>query len=99
MAWRDPDDDPGLPIKFGPCSNGEYDPQPLTPVVREAVRRARDHCERNARRLNMSRRSFLVSLCGAATTLLALNACSDEASRATKGRKPGGHFDVPPTAA
>ena len=34
--------DPGLPIKFGPCSNGEYDPVPLTPVVEETIRRARD---------------------------------------------------------
>ena len=46
----------------------------------------------------MSRRSFLLSLCGAATTLLALNACSDEATRAAKGRKPGGRFDIPTTA-
>jgi hypothetical protein len=38
-------------------------------------------------------------LCGAATTLLALNACSDEATRATKRRKPGGTFEVPTTAA
>jgi hypothetical protein len=99
MVCRDPDDDPGLPITFGPCSNGEYDPQPLSPVVREAVRRARADCDRNARRLGVSRRSFLLSLCGAATTLLALNACSGDASRATKGRQPGGHFDVPTTAA
>ena len=46
----------------------------------------------------MSRRSFLLSLCGAATTLLALNACSDESTRAAKRRKPGGHFDIPTTA-
>ena len=39
-----------------------------------------------------------MSVCGAATTLLALNACSDEATRATKGRKPGGTFDIPTTA-
>src|SRR3712207_8662130 len=29
------DDDPGLPIKFGPCSNGEYVPAPLTPRSEE----------------------------------------------------------------
>ena len=94
--WREAD--PGLPIKFGPCSNGEYDPMPRSPVVEEAIRRARDDCERNARELGVSRRSFLMSVCGAATTLLALNACSDEAMRATKGRKPGGTFDIPTTA-
>jgi uncharacterized protein len=100
MGWRDrEDEDPGLPITFGPCSNGEYDPQPLSPVVREAIRRARADCDHNARRLGVSRRSFLLSLCGAATTLLALNACSDEAGRGTKGREPGGHFAVPTTAA
>ena len=69
---RRADADPGLPIKFGPCSNGEFDPRPLTPVVAEAVRRAREECDANARKLGMSRRSFLLSLCGAATTLLAL---------------------------
>ena len=29
MDWDD--DDPGLPIKFGPCSNAEYDPEPVLP--------------------------------------------------------------------
>jgi uncharacterized protein len=94
--WRT--EDPGLPIKFGPCSNGEYDPVPWSPVVAETVRRARAACDENARRLGMSRRSFLLSLCGAATTLLALDACSDESTRAAKGRRPGGHFDIPSTA-
>jgi hypothetical protein len=95
---RGHDGDPGLPIGFGPCSNGEYDPLPRSPVVRETIRRARSDCDGHARRLGVSRRSFLLSLCGAATTLLALNACSDESSRATKARKPGGHFDIPDTA-
>jgi predicted TIM-barrel fold metal-dependent hydrolase len=90
--------DPGLPIKLGPCSNGEFDPAPLSPVAEAAIRRARDDCDRNARRLGLSRRQFLLSMCGAATTLLALNACADEATRATKGRKPGGHFEIPTTA-
>jgi uncharacterized protein len=87
-----------MPIKLGSCSNGEFDPLPLSPVVREALRRARSDCDLNARRVGVSRRRFLLSLCGAATTLLALNACSDEATRATKGREPGGRFEIPPTA-
>jgi hypothetical protein len=94
-----PEVDPGLPIKFGPCSNGEFDPLPRSAIVEAAIRLAREECDRNARRLGVSRRKFLVSLCGAATTLLALNACSDEATRATKRRKPGGTFEVPTTAA
>ena len=95
-GWRARD--PGLPIKLGPCSNGEFDPVPLSPIAEAAIRRAHDDCERNARWLGVSRRQFLLSLCGAATTLLALNACADEATRATKRRKPGGTFQIPTTA-
>lgn len=90
--WED--EHPGLPIKFGPCSNAEYDPSPLTPVMRETVRRALDECERNAARVGVSRRRFLLSLCGAATTLLALNSCTREALR----REPGGRYRVSPEA-
>ncbi len=92
MEWRE--EDPGLPIKFGPCSNAEYEPEPLSPVMREAIRRARVECERNARRVGMSRREFLLSLCGAATTLLVLDACEREASR----RPPGGRYPISPEA-
>jgi predicted TIM-barrel fold metal-dependent hydrolase len=98
-GWRD--DDPGLPIKFGPCSNGEYDPQPLSPVMRETVRRASEECERNAKRLGMSRREFLLSVCGAATTLLVLDACTREAVRhvsGSPGATPGGGYSIPPEA-
>lgn len=97
MRDRD-DEDPGLPIKFGPASNAEYDPQPLTPVVREAIRRARADAERHARRTGMSRRDFLLSLTGAATTLLALDRCTREILRVVHGREPGGGFPIPPTA-
>ena len=95
MGWRD--EDPGLPIKFGPVSNGEYDPQPLSPVVRESVRRAREACERNARRKGVSRREFLLSLAGAATTLAVLDACTREEARQA-GRTPGGSYEVSPEA-
>jgi predicted TIM-barrel fold metal-dependent hydrolase len=99
VGWRD--DDPGLPIKFGPCSNGEYDPQPLSPVMHETVRRAREECDRNAKRLGMSRREFLLSVCGAATTLLVLDACTREAIRhvsGSPGATPGGGYSIPPEA-
>ena len=88
---RHHDDDPGLPIPFGPISNGEYDPPPLTPLEREAERRALAECDANARRLGVSRRTFLLSLCGAATTLLAIQACSDDKSKG----KAGGKFNLP----
>src|SRR5690349_20983676 len=99
MARSDVEVDPGLPIKLGPCSNGEFDPRPVSPVVAEAMRRAGDECEHNARRTGMSRRRFLQSICGAATTLLVMNACADEASRATRRRALGGRFEIPTTAA
>lgn len=79
-------DDPGLPIKLGPCSNGEFVPQPPSVVVREAVRRARRMSDENARRLGMDRRTFLRSSMGAATTLFALAACSSESN---SGRRNG----------
>ena len=96
MRWDD--DDPGLPIKFGPCANDEYEPMPLSPVVRETIRRARVECEENARRSGMSRRRFLLSACAAATTLLALQGCDDEAAKSAGKPKPGGGFKIPKDA-
>ncbi|MGH2748308.1 MAG: amidohydrolase family protein [Actinomycetota bacterium] len=92
MEWFE--EDPGLPIKFGPCSNAEYDPEPLSPLLKEVIRRARDECDRNARRTGMSRREFLLSLCGAATTLLVLDACTRDAAH----RSVGGRYPIPPEA-
>jgi predicted TIM-barrel fold metal-dependent hydrolase len=89
-----PEDDPGLPIKFGPCSNGEFVPPPLSALEREAIERARRDCDANARRLGMSRASFLRSICGAATTLLALQGCALDARKLL-----GGDWAVPPEAA
>lgn len=91
-GWED--EHPGLPIKFGPCSNAEYDPDPLTPVMSETVRRALDECDRNARLTGVSRRRFLLGLCGAATTLMTLNNCTREALR----RQPGGRYEISPEA-
>ena len=62
--------------------------------MRETIRRAVDECERNALRIGMSRRRFLLSLCGAATTLLTLNSCTRDALK----REPGGRYNVSPEA-
>ncbi|HZM31140.1 MAG TPA: amidohydrolase family protein [Acidimicrobiales bacterium] len=94
MADRGDLREPGLPIKLGPCSNGEYPPRAATPLTREAARRARRWSEERARRLGMSRREFLLSTMGAATGLLALAACSKEES----GGRSGGTFEVPEEA-
>jgi predicted TIM-barrel fold metal-dependent hydrolase len=96
------DEDPGLPIEFGPCSNGEYDPEPaLPPVLRETVTRARKLCSETADHLGISRREFLLSACGAAATMLVLNACTREQHAADTGSTtsaPGGYIDVSPSA-
>ena len=82
-----------LPIKLDTTSNGEFVPVPLTPANREANRRAHEAAVRNAKRLDISKRDFLVSACGAASTLLAFNAANAAAG------KTGGFFDVAADAA
>jgi hypothetical protein len=88
------DDDPGLPIKWQPASNGEFIPPPATPLVREATRRSREALEENARRVGLSRRQFLLSAMGSATMLTALAACSSEEAKKS-GTRPGGKYDLP----
>ena len=84
--------DPGLPVKLGPCSNGEVPPERPTAVVRETVRRAGAACADTADRIGMDRRRFLRTAMGSAVTLLALNACSRESGST------GGSFEVPSSA-
>jgi uncharacterized protein len=86
--------DPGLPIKLEPCSNSEFVPPPPSALVRETVRRARQMSEERALKLGMPRREFLLSSMGAATTLAALAACSNDASNGENG----GTFDIPEEA-
>ncbi len=82
-----------LPIKVDSTSNGEFAPIPLDPANRAGNRQAHARAGENARRLGLSRRAFMVSACGAATTLLALNRANAEAGRT------GGFFDLPEVAA
>jgi predicted TIM-barrel fold metal-dependent hydrolase len=82
-----------LPIKLDSASNGEYVPIPLAPVHRRARALAVAAATDNARRLGLGRRGFLVSACGAASTLLAMN----EAYAASGAR--GGFFQIEPEAA
>jgi uncharacterized protein len=81
-----------LPIKLDTTSNGEFEPVPLSRANRHANDLAHQATTRNAKRLGLNRRSFLLSACGAATTLLAFNAANAAAGRA------GGFFDVPDDA-
>ena len=92
------DPDAELPIKLGPCSNGEFRPLPLGPVERETIRRTRVEAEHHARRLGMGRREFLRSLGGAALMLGVLAACHDDDNRA-RGKRSGGTYKVDDDAA
>jgi uncharacterized protein len=82
-----------LPIKLDSTSNGEFAPVPLWPANVEANRLAHEAAAENSKRLGYSKRTFLISACGAASTLLAFNAAN-----ATAGRT-GGFFDLPKEAA
>jgi predicted TIM-barrel fold metal-dependent hydrolase len=62
-----------LPIKLDSTSNGEYLPVPLAPANLAANRLAHELASLNSKKLGISRRRFLISSCGAASTLLAFN--------------------------
>ena len=62
-----------LPIKLDSTSNGEFVPVPLCATNRAANRLAHEAASSNSKKLSVTRRSFLVSACGAASTLLAFN--------------------------
>jgi predicted TIM-barrel fold metal-dependent hydrolase len=70
-SWRD--EDPGLPIAFGQCSNGEYEPEPITAPRREMEKVARADVDDAIRRTGLSRREFLRSACALAVSLTAID--------------------------
>src|SRR3954469_20689407 len=82
-----------LPLKLDSTSNGEFVPVPLSGVNRAGNRLAHDLAFQNLRKLSLEKRRFLVSACGAASTLLALNTATAAAG------KTGGFFDVSREAA
>src|SRR5262245_56384015 len=82
-----------LPVKLDTTTNGEFAPIPLSPANLAANRLAHDQAGHNAKRLGMQRRDFLITSCGAATTLLAFNAANAAAG------KTGGRFEVAAEAA
>ena len=94
---RDDEGDDHLPIELGPVSNGEYDPAPVSPVLRETARRAREFLDGHARRLGMSRREFLRTSMATAAVLLVLDGCDSDAHK-SQGKPRGGRLTVPPEA-
>jgi len=77
-----------LPIKIDSTSNGEYEPIPISECNEEGNKLALEWATENAKHKGQSRRNFLISGCGAATTLLAINHAN-----AYHGNT-GGYFDV-----
>lgn len=92
IRWRD--EDPGLPIAFEQCSNGEYDPEPLTPVRRSAEAMARTDIDDAIRRTGMSRRQFLRSASALAICLGSI----DAAVSAARGIRPGLFYPFDPVS-
>ena len=82
-----------LPVKLDTTSNGEFAPVALSPANQNANCLAHEAATRNAKRLGVGRRDFLVTACGAASTLLAFNAANAAAG------KRGGWFDLEAEAA
>ncbi|MCH7778630.1 MAG: amidohydrolase, partial [Gemmatimonadetes bacterium] len=82
-----------LPIKLDSTSNGEFMPIPLDATNGRANQLAQRSASENARRRGVDRRAFMVSACGAASTLLAFNAAN-----AASGRT-GGFFELEQVAA
>jgi predicted TIM-barrel fold metal-dependent hydrolase len=77
-----------LPIKLDATSNGEFAPVPLDDSLKAANHLAREWAGELAKKLGRSRRAFLTTLSGAASTLLAFNA-----AHARAGRR-GGFFEI-----
>lgn len=93
MRFRHDPEGLRLPVKLDTTSNGEFAPVPLSAEHHRANALAREAAVANAKRLGLSRRAFLVSAAGTASTLLALN----EAYAAAGPR--AGYFEVPREAA
>ena len=82
-----------LPIKLDSTSNGEFAPIPIDAANRRANRLAQEWASENSRRRGVDRRAFMISACGAASTLLAFNAANAAAGRT------GSYFDLDRLAA
>ena len=82
-----------LPIKVDTTSNGEYAPMPLSRTNCLGNELALSQATSHAKRQGVDRRSFLISGCGAASTLLAFNVANAAAG------KTGGFYRISDDAA
>ncbi len=93
MAIQHDPDGTRLPVKLDSTSNGEFAPIPLFAEHHHANHLALESATTNARRMGLDRRSFLVSACGVASTLMSMNQ-----AYAMQGPR-GGYFELDKTAA
>ena len=93
MADRHDPEGSRLPIKIDTTSNGEFAPLPLSLANVEANRLAHERAALHAKKTGVDRRRFLVSTCGAASTLLAFNEVNALAGQS------GGRFELAADAA
>ena len=93
MRYENDPEGTRLPVKLDTATNGEFIPRPLAPRNLDINRKALEQADRSAKRLSVSRRQFLASSCGAASTLLTMNQVNAAAG------KSGGFFDIPLAAA
>ena len=92
MPLRSDPEGKRLPIKLDSTSNGEFVPIPVDATNRRANQLAQKWASENARRRGVDRRAFMVSACGAASTLLV----STAEQNWSKGRSKIGPLDVMP---
>jgi uncharacterized protein len=91
IDWRG--EDPGLPISFGQCSNGEYDPERMTPARVAMASRANGEIDQAMTRTGMSRRRFLRSASALAICLAAI----DQTVALARGLPIGSFYPFDPT--
>lgn len=82
-----------LPIKIDTTSNGEMLPRPLSAVSEHGNALAQERADCAVKKLGVSRRNFMISSAGAASTLMAIN----EAHAAVGAT--GGRYAMSPEAA
>lgn len=95
-----PEAEPGSPITFRPCSNGEFCPFPETDTDRRAEARFRELIDEQHARAGgkLTRREFAQSACGTAAALVTINqvyGCGGDPS-AGPARDAGAVYDVNP---
>lgn len=93
MTFQHDPDGTRLPIKLDTTTNGEFAPVPLEPVHHHANHLAHESASAHAKKMRVDRRSFMVSACGVASTLIGMNQ-----AYAAQG-KLGGFFELDKTAA